>query len=96
MVLRPDQAAAWIALRHCASSTSFKQVSMHVPLAQVVRGAPKDGDEVEGLFDRARQAGARQGTAADLPGGNRGASSNGTAFTGVQMRYVFAMYSCVR
>ena len=36
---------------------------------QVVKGAPKgDPTDVGGLFDRARQAGARQGTQEDLPG----------------------------
>ena len=51
---------------------------------QVVKGAPKEGgDQVEGLFDRARQAGARQGTSEDLPGGAKGGSAgNSSAFTG--------------
>lgn len=50
---------------------------------QVIKGAPKGGgDQVEGLFDRARQSGARQGTSADLPGGGKTGSSNPNAFSG--------------
>ena len=45
---------------------------------QVVRGAPKDA---ESLFDAARAAGARDGTAADLGGGGSG-SGRPAAFTG--------------
>ena len=75
---KSGQVCKW---RQCSCSQPNVPYADNLCLGQVVKGAPKGppGD-VGAYFDRARQAGARQGTEQDLPGASQ--PSTGSAFQG--------------
>ena len=67
-------------LATCAASLCLRP--QHACWEQVVKGAPKgEPTDVGGLFERAKQAGAREGTREDLPGQSTQASGS-SAFQG--------------